>query len=253
MLTTQWGACTCTGPHRQSNEDSYLADGRVFAVADGMGGHAAGEVASRIAVEALAGLSGSEPLTPDRLTKAIRAANDDIVRHGFAERRTLGMGTTVTGLALVSADGAEASAVFNVGDSRVYRYAEGLLRQVTVDHSEVEELVAAGYLTRDAARTDDRRHIVTRALGALPAPEVDLWLFAPSAGEQFVVCSDGLSEELTDAQIADVLAAAGDPQDAAERLVDSAIRAGGHDNVTVVVVRQAAAGLGATAVPPPPG
>ena len=231
-----WGAATDTGRHRERNEDSFLAEGRVFAVADGMGGHAAGDVASGMAIDALRPLADADVLSTRELTQVIQSANDAIVAHGFESAPTIGMGTTVTGVALVSGDDTPLWAVFNVGDSRVYRFSDGRLTQVTVDHSEVQELIDAGRMTPEQARTDPRRHIVTRALGTLPAPPVDIWILPPEPGEQFVVCSDGLTEELSDAQIGKVLSAATTPDEAAANLVHEALRAGGHDNVTVVVV-----------------
>jgi protein phosphatase len=231
-----WGAATDTGRHRGRNEDSLLAEGRVYAVADGMGGHAAGDVASGMIIDALRPLAHSDVLSTRELTQVIQAANDAIVARGFQRPPSLGMGTTVTGVALVSGADTPLWAVFNVGDSRVYRFRDGRLTQVTVDHSEVQELIDAGRMTPEHARTDPRRHIVTRALGAVPAPPVDLWILPPEAGEQFLICSDGLTEELTDPEIEKVMAAAATPADAAASLVDEALRAGGHDNVTVVVV-----------------
>ena len=231
-----WGAATDTGRLRERNEDSYLAEGRIFAVADGMGGHAAGDVASGMVIDALRPLAAAEVLSIRELTQVIRTVNDAIVACGFERAPTIGMGTTVTGVALVSRDDTPLWAVFNVGDSRVYRFVDGRLTQVTVDHSEVQELMDAGHLTPEEARTDPRRHIVTRALGAVPAPPVDLWILPPEPGERFLVCSDGLTEELTDAQIEKILATTATPAEAADALVDEALRAGGHDNVTVVVV-----------------
>jgi PPM family protein phosphatase len=208
----------------------------VFAVADGMGGHAAGDVASGMIIDALRPLAHSDVLSTRELTEVIQAANDDIVVRGFQRAPTIGMGTTVTGVAFVSGADTALWAVFNVGDSRVYRFRDGRLTQVTVDHSEVQELIDAGRITPEQARTDLRRHIVTRALGTIPAPPVDLWILPPGPGEQFLICSDGLTEELTDPQIEKVLADATTPAEAAANLVDEALRAGGHDNVTVVVV-----------------
>jgi protein phosphatase len=236
MLNPDWGVSTDPGHLRPLNEDSYLAQPPIFAVADGMGGHAAGEIASGLVIAALRQLAVPSELRPEDVSATITAANDEIVRHGLEQEQTIGMGTTVTGVAIVSVGGTEHWAVFNVGDSRVYRYFNGVLQQVTVDHSEVEELIAAGYLTRAAARTDHRRHIITRALGTVPAPPVDLWVFPPTPGERFLVCSDGLPDELPDDQIAALMAAAATPRDAAALLVAEALQAGGRDNVTALVI-----------------
>ncbi|MGI8881215.1 MAG: PP2C family protein-serine/threonine phosphatase [Jatrophihabitans sp.] len=241
MLKADWGVSTDPGPHRPLNEDSYLAEPEVFAVADGMGGHAAGEIASGIVIAALRQLASRAPLRPDDIGTTIVAANDEIVQRGFEQSTTAGMGTTVTGVAVVSIGGSDHWAVFNVGDSRVYRFAETRLQQITVDHSEIEELIAAGYLSREQARTDHRRHIITRALGTVPAPLADLWVFPPTADEQFLICSDGLTDELTDGELQEIMRAAATPRDASSLLVNAAIRAGGRDNVTALVVGLAAA------------
>jgi PPM family protein phosphatase len=129
--------------------------------------------------------------------------------------------------------------VFNVGDSRVYRFADGAVAQLTTDHTEVAELVAAGDLTEEEARGHPLGNVLTRALGIVPAPEPDIEVFAASGAERFLICSDGLTLELDDAAIAAVLAATPDPAEAAERLVAAAVAAGGRDNVTAVVVDRA--------------
>ena len=235
-LGVRVGAATDVGLVRVANEDSLLVSGTVFAVADGMGGHAAGDVASAMAVEGLRGLDSDGGKGPDEVRGRIERVNADIV--GAAERHPeqAGMGTTATGVCAVAVDGAARWVVFNVGDSRVYRFAEGELAQVTRDHSEVAELVAAGKLSPAQAAVDPRRNVVTRALGSDVAPEVDLFVLEPVVGERFLICSDGLTGEVDDASIAEVLRAVADPQAAAARLVADAVAAGGRDNVTVVLV-----------------
>lgn len=235
-LTLRVGAATDTGRVRTLNEDSALAEGGIFLVADGMGGHAAGEVASGIVVDTLRDLVGREDLTADDVTRQLILANQRILAAVDAHPEHKGMGTTATGLALVTAGGADHWAVFNVGDSRVYRSIEGSLTQVTVDHSEVQELVEAGVITPDEARVHPARNVVTRSLGTDYAYQSDLWVLPPYAGERFVICSDGLTNEISDERIAQLLAQHADPQDAAEELVRAAVEAGGRDNVTVVVV-----------------
>ena len=234
--STCWGAASDTGLHRAHNEDSYLAGPTLCAVADGMGGHQAGEVASDIAIGVLRELSDSASLRAEDIRGAIGRAHDEIVMRGHQHRSLAGMGTTLAGVAVVEMGGAGHWAVFNVGDSRVYRRAGDTLAQVSVDHSEVEELVAAGLLDREQARNDFRRNIITRYLGSDVRPVPDLWVFPPTPGEQFLVCSDGLTGELSDRQILGLMQAAPTPRDAAHLLVTAALLAGGHDNVTVVVV-----------------
>ena len=146
------------------------------------------------------------------------------------------MGTTVAGLAMTRFAGSPHWAVFNVGDSRVYRFADNHLERMTVDHTEVAELVALGVISEAAAMDHPRRHVVTRALGTDPPPDADLRVFPPVPGERFLICSDGLPLELADASIAAVLAGEPDPQRVANSLVRQAVEAGGRDNVTVVVV-----------------
>ncbi|WP_091453116.1 PP2C family protein-serine/threonine phosphatase [Actinokineospora iranica] len=230
------GAATDVGLVRSVNEDNYLVTGTVFAVADGMGGHAAGDVASGLAVAGLASLGTEGPVRPDDVRRHVMGLNRDILDAAARNPAQAGMGTTLTGLCLADFAGSAHWVVFNVGDSRVYRFAGGELAQLTVDHSEVAELVASGELSEAEAADDVRRNVVTRALGAGVAPEPDLLVFPPAAGDRFLLCSDGLTGELDSAAIAAVLAAVADPQAAADQLVRAAVDAGGRDNVTVVIV-----------------
>ena len=211
----------------------YAGDG-LYLVADGMGGQPAGDVASKLAIAELSTLAEQPPITVPALQEGIRRANDRLLAEGRQDPARYGMGTTLTGLALV--DGGR-WAVLNIGDSRVYRYADGQLTQLTVDHSAVQQLVDAGLLDARAALRHPRRNVVTRSLGTQPPPVPDVELRDPVPGERFVVCSDGLTNELSDAEIGLLLAEAGDPQQAAEQLVERAVRAGGRDNVTVIVVQ----------------
>jgi protein phosphatase len=230
------GAATDVGRVRSHNEDNALAEGTVFAVADGMGGHAAGEVASQIAVEGLRSLVGRSGLRKEDVVTALQSANEQILRSVAQHPEQRGMGTTAAGVAVVTAGGSDHWAVFNIGDSRVYRLLEGSLSQVTVDHSEVRELVDAGLITEEEAARHPLRNVVTRSLGTEPMPNPDIWVFPPYPGERFVICSDGLSNELTASDIREIVAHIDDPQAAAEALVAAAVDAGGRDNVTAIVV-----------------
>ena len=239
MISILAGAATDTGRVRDHNEDSVLAGNGLFAVADGVGGHAAGEVASALVVARLGSLDrlGELPdLSPEAVRAHIALANQEILDSTELNPDQFGMGTTVAGLALIWFAGAEHWVVFNVGDSRVYRFAQDLLDQLTVDHTEVAELVAAGSITEEAAKTHPRRNVVTRALGTDPGPEVDVWILPPTPGERFLVCSDGLTLELTEDQIAAVLREQSDAYATARLLVRMAVEAGGRDNVSAVVV-----------------
>ncbi len=230
------GASTDVGRVRALNEDAFLNGDRVWVVADGMGGHAAGDVASRLAVESLRELDGLDELRPALVNAAVARANAAVVRHGMVHVEARGLGTTVTGLAEVTVGGVAHWAVFNVGDSRVYRYAGGELHRATVDHSEVEELLAAGLIEPAEAREHPARHIITRSVGMRPAPAVDLWVLPQTPGERFLLCSDGLTSELDDDQIAAVLAAHPDAGEAAEALIAAVLATPARDNVTVLVV-----------------
>jgi PPM family protein phosphatase len=231
MTRFEHGAATSVGHVRKVNEDSLLVNPPLFAVADGMGGHGAGDLASSLAIDAIKAAARLRPLSEDGVLAALDGANRAIVTYEGAH----GMGTTITGLALVETPGGDRLMVFNVGDSRVYRLSAGDLEQVTTDHSEVQELVEAGVITRDEARVHPRRNIVTRALGTIPASRADRWLLPAIAGDRYMACSDGLYSEVPDEAIA-VLLASGGPQGAAEALVAAAEAAGGHDNITVIVI-----------------
>jgi PPM family protein phosphatase len=235
-LRVRSGAATHVGRVRDHNEDCLLAEGLVFAVADGMGGHAAGEVASRIAVEALGELTRHPAAGPADVTSVLGEANRRILESQAGHPEQHGMGTTVAGLTVVEEEGSEQWVVFNVGDSRVYRLAESRITMVTHDHSEVRALMDAGLIDAAEAARHPLRNIITRSLGSDPAPQADTWVLRPTPGERFLVCSDGLTNELDDEDIMVVLQEHADPQEAADRLVEEAVRAGGRDNVSVVVV-----------------
>lgn len=235
-LVLRAGAATDVGRVRDHNEDSLLVTASVFAVADGMGGHAAGEVASRIVTETLEELAERDRIVPDDIVAALALANTRLLESAARHPEQTGMGTTATGLSVVSAGGSDHWAVFNVGDSRVYRLVDAELNLVTVDHSEVQEMIDAGLLTAEQAARHPLRNIVTRSLGTEVTPVPDLWVFPPSPGERFVICSDGLSNELSREEIRRVVVEVDDPQQAAVALVAAAVEAGGRDNVTTIVV-----------------
>ncbi|WP_432976457.1 PP2C family protein-serine/threonine phosphatase [Dactylosporangium sp. CA-233914] len=223
MANIRAGVASDVGKIRRRNEDSAVVGTCIFAVADGMGGHAAGDVASRLAVAALKRLDDVAGPGPLDIRDEIVQANADILSAAAADPAQGGMGTTAAGLCLGRVDGDECWIIFNVGDSRVYRFAASALDQLTVDHVAPESVTM-------------RRGVITRALGTDPGPRPDLWVRTAEPGERYLVCSDGLPLELTDAEITDVLAAGQEPQAAAEELVRRAVLAGGRDNVTVVVV-----------------
>ncbi len=207
----------------------------LFAVADGMGGHAGGEVASRLAVDTLALAFGRQP-TGSGLAEAVSEANAVVWQHSQANPELRGMGTTVTAVALVNEDGKDMLALVNVGDSRSYRFHDGEITQITTDHSLAEEMVRTGDLTSAEAAVHPHRHILTRALGVATDVAVDLWKIHPVRGDRYLLCSDGLTNELTPDQITEVLSSVSDPSRAAELLVQAARTHGGSDNITVVIV-----------------
>ncbi len=234
MTNLRWGSATDAGMLRATNEDCALAERPIFAVADGMGGRASGEVASSIAVGVLRRLCGPATTDVASVLEAVTAANDAIVSAAVDEHA--GMGTTLTGIALVDDRGQEQWLAFNVGDSRVYRLYSGRLEQLTKDHTEAEELVAAGALTPDQRRGHPSSRRLTRVLGIGPAPAVDSVLFYPTPGERLLLCSDGVHGELDDQAIRFCLEEPGPAAEVAQRVVRAALAAAGRDNLTAVVV-----------------
>jgi protein phosphatase len=235
VTALRWGLATDVGRVRTNNEDSYLVHEPLFAVADGMGGPAAGEVASEIAVSTLRAAFQTDH-SRDSLADAVRLANRAVFERARDDPALRGMGTTLTAVALVEESGDDVLAVVNVGDSRAYRMRDGELEQLTEDHSLVEEMVRTGRLSADEATTHPQRHIITRALGIEPDVEVDCFAITPFAGDRYLLASDGLTNEMEDREIASVLRRTTDPQRAAEELVSHARQSGGRDNITVVVV-----------------
>lgn len=232
-----WGAATDAGRVRTGNEDCFVAEPMIFGVADGMGGHQAGEVASAIAAQTLRDRLSTGASSVDVAVAAVVEANAAIFQgaHNNAEQR--GMGTTLTALAVLAApDARPRFALLNVGDSRTYVVRGGRMRRISIDHSYVQELVSTGHITELEARNHPRRNIVTRALGIEPTVKVDTWVLPLFRGDRYLLCSDGLVDEVEDADIALILGDHSDPQAAAEALVARANENGGRDNTTVIVV-----------------
>lgn len=226
-------ALTDTGRRRLQNEDAFVCDPPLFAVADGMGGAQAGEIASRLAAAALEEraleLRGAEAVA-----ELVREANDRIFRHALGDPTVAGMGTTVT--AMLVDERAGTIAIGHVGDSRAYRVRGGELAQLTADHSLVAELVRSGRLSPEEAEQHPHRSVITRALGTEAQVEVDALTVSMLPGDLYLLCSDGLTSMVRDADILALLdAAGGDPERGAGALVDAANGAGGEDNITVVL------------------
>ena len=227
---------TDVGRVREHNEDAAIVTPRLVAVADGMGGHAAGEVAAGLAVEALRPLGETDGLSAAEVVARVGDANQALLASVASHPEQRGMATTLVGLAQVTVDGAAHWEAFNIGDSRIYRVVDGTMTQVSQDHSEVGELVAFGLLSEEEALRHPARNIVTRCLGRDPLDPVDSWVLPLHPGERFLLCSDGLTNELRDPEVSRLLRDGDDPQAIADRLVAAAVAAGGRDNVTVVVV-----------------
>ena len=221
---------TDTGRKRRRNEDAYVDKPPLFAVADGMGGAQAGEVASRIAAEALRGRGGAAPASTAS-SSSIQAANRRVYERATADEAASGMGTTVT-VALV---GDDVVTFGHVGDSRAYLVREGKLEQLTEDHSLVAELIRSGKLSPEEAESHPQRSVITRALGTDPDVDVDTFTIEAAPGDLFLICSDGLTTMVGDEAIRHRRAAPRRPDAAAAELVGTANRSGGEDNITVVV------------------
>ncbi|KQZ85743.1 serine/threonine protein phosphatase [Microbacterium sp. Root166] len=233
-VTVVFGSATDAGLRRRINEDSFIAVPPLFLVADGMGGHRAGDVASATAIEEFAGLAGRASVGVDDVRAALLRARRRI--DALSSGEGAGAGTTITGVVIADIHGEGYWLAVNLGDSRTYRLSEGEFEQVSVDHSVVQELIDAGELDPAAAASDRRRNVITRAIGAGSDAEADFWLLPAESGDRILICSDGLSGELDRDEIHAVLLAESDPQAAATRLVHEAMLRGGRDNITAVVV-----------------
>ena len=226
-----FGSRTDIGCIREQNEDSLIVQSPLFVVADGMGGHAAGEVASEIAVHTLAECSPAYA-DVEALGRAVEQANRDIINAAIAGEGREGMGTTCTAAVL---DG-NRLVIAQVGDSRAYLLHAGVLRQITRDHSLMANMIEAGQITPEEARVHPNRSVITRALGNDPDTVPDLYEINVEDGDRLLICSDGLTSMIEDDEVQAVMNRISDPQRCASTLVDGALAAGGLDNVTVIVV-----------------
>jgi protein phosphatase len=229
------GSSTDVGLLRVTNEDAHSAEAELFIVADGMGGHNAGEVASALAGSTIKAGARSGLFDPVQFRDIVQQANTAIYTASLDDTDQRGMGTTVTALAVLPGSVPRVM-VANVGDSRTYIFRDSELQPVSTDHSYVQELVNEGIITREEARTHPRRNIVTRALGIDRNVSVDVFTQEVRTGDRLLLCSDGLVDEVPDADIAGVLAQFSNPQECAEALVMLANTNGGRDNTTVIVV-----------------
>ncbi|MEP7764745.1 protein phosphatase 2C domain-containing protein [Sanguibacter sp. 25GB23B1] len=230
----RWGAATDRGSVRRLNEDSLLATPPFFLVADGMGGHDAGDVASSIVVDAFVPYVKQASVSEVDVRSAVRGARRAIVE--FFEPTGMSGGSTLTGVAVSTVGDTPALVVVNIGDSRTYRLSAGHLEQLSKDHSTVQELVDAGSIAPEDARTHPSRNVITRAISPTADSEPDIWSVPARAGDRFLACSDGLTGEIPDEHILEILLRHEDPQAAASALVAAALAEEGRDNITVVVV-----------------
>jgi len=228
----RFGVLSDPGRVRDHNEDAYLARSPVFVIADGMGGHAAGEVASRLAVDSIAQASLDGSGGRGAVREALVEANRVVFQAAGDSGSRRGMGTTCAVLVV----GDHVAHVGNVGDSRIYRLRDGSLVQLTHDHTVVAEMVDQGLIKPDEAVLADNRSFLTRALGGAADVDAEVDTVDLLRGDRFVLCSDGLSSMVNDAEIQRIVASVADPQDAVQALVDAANAAGGDDNVTAIVV-----------------
>lgn len=231
MSVGSYSGASDTGRKRRRNEDSYVVAPPLFAVADGMGGAQAGEIASKLAAAALEDTDSGALSGEDRVTSLIQEANRRVYERSNEDPNASGMGTTIT-VALVEDSGVT---IGHVGDSRAYRYREGSIEQITEDHSLVNELMKSGKLSPEEAETHPQRSVITRALGTDPDVDVDAFTVEAHTGDVFLLCSDGLTTMVDDDDILGVLEKYHDDLDRATKsLVSAANRGGGEDNITVI-------------------
>ncbi|HEV3408561.1 MAG TPA: Stp1/IreP family PP2C-type Ser/Thr phosphatase [Gaiellaceae bacterium] len=233
MRVAQTAGVTDAGRKRRRNEDAYVVDPPLFAVADGMGGAQAGEVASQLAAAVLRGSPADEGDPEQRVVALIQEANRQIYERARSDAHASGMGTTITAAMLAR----DAVAIGHVGDSRAYRIRGGELEQLTEDHSLVADLMRSGRLTPEEAETHPQRSVITRALGTDPDVDVDTLAVDAEPGDVFLLCSDGLTTMVGDDEILQALAETESLEEVARRLVKAANRRGGEDNITIVLFR----------------
>jgi len=234
VLELSWAGVTDTGRRREVNQDAFFADYPLFVVADGMGGHVGGEIASASTIDRLTAVADAGHVTPKTIEKALARAVKDIASHPDATDD--GTGTTVTGVFLDTSGEAAHWVTLNIGDSRVYLVRDGAIVQITTDHSVVQELVAAGRLSPEEAENHPYGNVITRAVGPSDGVKPDYVRLDVADGDRFVICSDGLTKELTDYGIRHFLDENADPAAAVTAMMEAALENGGRDNITIVVL-----------------
>ncbi|MCW3493935.1 PP2C family protein-serine/threonine phosphatase [Microbacterium sp. SSM24] len=233
-LDLAWAAVTDTGRRREVNQDAVFAAYPLFVVADGMGGHVGGEIASASTIDRLKAMVEAGTVNPQAIEKALVRAVKDIASH--PEATDDGTGTTLTGVYLDTSGESAHWVTLNIGDSRVYLVREGSIIQITTDHSVVQELIASGRLSPDEAENHPYGNVITRAVGPSEGVTPDYVRLDVAQGDRFVICSDGLTKELTDYGIRHFLDENRDPAAAATAMLDAALENGGRDNITIIVL-----------------
>jgi protein phosphatase len=238
-VTVEWGAASRIGRRRERNQDTFGAHPPVFVVADGIGSHGAGDLASHQAVQAVLALAARQPVTAEMFNRALADARARIARIPAPEGDRP-PGTTIAGVIVTHFQGVPCWMVVNVGDSRTYRLDAAGLHQISVDHSVAQKLIDSGVVSQSAPRQMPLRNMLSRAVFGEIEHSPDVWRLPIESGDRMLVCSDGLWSAVDDSTIRRVLQTMRDPQAAADALVDTATHAGGSDDVTVVVVDAAA-------------
>ena len=230
----KWGAATHVGNVRTSNQDKYGITSNLMAVADGMGGHNGGEVAAEIAVTTLTTSSRLQSI--NEFAFLVQKAHHLIQARAQENINLDGMGTTLCALSEINTqENSLRLGAVNVGDSRIYLFTNNVLHQISIDHSLVQELVDSGKISEIEAKVHPHRNVITRSLGHQPIIEVDAWEIDLIIGDRYLLCSDGLTNEISDTEIAEILTTKSDPQQAADQLIQSALENEGLDNVTAIV------------------
>lgn len=233
-LDLAWAAVTDTGRRREVNQDAVFASYPLFVVADGMGGHVGGEIASASTIDRLKAMAEAGVVNPKAIEKALTRAVKDIASH--PEATDDGTGTTLTGVYLDTSGETAHWVTLNIGDSRVYLVREGTIIQITTDHSVVQELIASGRLSPEEAENHPYGNVITRAVGPSEGVTPDYVRLEVAEGDRFVICSDGLTKELTDYGIRHFLDENPDPAAAVTAMLDAALENGGRDNITIIVL-----------------
>ncbi|MDR6866466.1 protein phosphatase [Microbacterium resistens] len=234
VIGIRWAGATDKGRRRENNQDAFLAEYPLFVVADGMGGHAGGEIASQRTIARLQEAVGAGEISASSIEQALVAAVADIGQH--PDTTDEGTGTTLTGVYLQPDANEPRWVSLNIGDSRVYLLRDGTLSQITTDHSVVQELITAGRLSPEEAEGHPYSNVITRAVGVSEATPPDYREFAVRDGDRFVICSDGLTKELTDYGIQHFLTQQPEAAGAVDAMLAAALENGGRDNVTVIVI-----------------